>query len=116
MCHQAGRGDGCFNWVDLYGVKDGNHPNRKVSVVDISSLRYSVVQTIEKPSLVLSQDYCNSLSEAGSFRFSKTTSTSSMCSWTVTSGLRYGSSISATVGIPSLAQTTFSESIEMSFS
>ena len=81
ICHQNGRGDGCFKYVDLYGVQDKNFPYRKVSVIDISQLQYSVIQQITKPSLVLSQDYCNSLGESGSFAFRKSTSTSSTCSW-----------------------------------
>jgi hypothetical protein len=115
ICRQQGRSDGCYKYVDLYGKADRNWPSRRVDVVDISKLAYSVVQSISQPSFILSEDYCNSLSESGSFRFTKTKSVSSTCSWTVTSGIQYQNSISATVGIPELAQTSFSESINMNF-
>lgn len=115
ICHQNGRGDGCYKYVDLYGKQDHNWPSRKVDVVDIAKLQYSVTQKIDKPSLVLTQDYCNSLSESGSFRFTKSTSTSSECSWSVTSGISFGGGVTANVGIPMLAEMSFSESINLNF-
>lgn len=96
-------------------MQDKAWPGRKVQVVDVSQLKYDVVQKIDRPSLVLTEDYCNSLSESGSFRFSKSTSTSSTCTWTVTSGMSLQSGVTATVGIPVLAEMTFSESIQLNF-
>ena len=87
VCHENGREDNCFEWVDLNGQKDPHSPFRKVEVVDVSKLRYSIVQEVSKPSLVLSQDYCNSLKHMGSFSFKKSSSSSSECSWSVTSGI-----------------------------
>eukprot|EP00347_Sterkiella_histriomuscorum_P009460 403341132 len=116
ICQQHGRQNNCWDWLDMKGERDHNWPFRKTEVIDVSKLLYQVKQKIEKPSLVLSQDYCNSLKKDGSFDFKKSTSTSSTCSWSVTEGLQYQSGISATVGVPAFASTTFSEQITLSFS
>jgi hypothetical protein len=42
ICKQNGRGAGCYKWVDTQGKSDGNWPQRRVDVTDISKLKYSV--------------------------------------------------------------------------
>jgi hypothetical protein len=115
ICKQNGRGDFCFKYVDLKGVMDKNWPNRRVDIEDVEQLKYNVTQTAFQPSLILSQDYCNSLPADGSFRFSKSTQTSSTCAWSVSKGLSFSEGITATVGIPNLAGFSFSENFQMQF-
>ncbi len=116
VCRENGRSDGCYKYVDIDGKQDSNYPYRRVDVIDTSNLVYSVLQQIQKPSLVLSQDYCNSLDEAGSFEFHKTTTTTSQFTWSVTQGLTSTNEISVKVGVPELLETQYSESIQLSFS
>lgn len=79
-------------------------------------MEYSVIEQIEKPSLVLKQDFCNPLSLDTWFTFKKSTETSSDCSWTVTEGMAFGQSIHASIGIPAFGGVEFEESLNMSFS
>ncbi|CDW91853.1 UNKNOWN [Stylonychia lemnae] len=116
ICRQNGRDNGCYKYVDIQGQQDHNWPQRKVEVMDVAQLKYDVKQKITRPSLVLSQDYCNSLSKDGSFNFEKSTTTSTTCTWSVTEGLSYQNSVSVKVSIPELAETSFSESITLSMS
>ena len=99
----------------MNGVQDRNWPGRRVNIKEVKGLKYQVIETISKPSLVLSQDYCNSLSINGEFKFKKSTETGSSASWTVTDSISFGSSITAYVGIPSLGGVKFTESINMTF-
>lgn len=116
MCRDAGRSPGCYKYVDIEGKQDSNWPQRRVDVISVDNLQYSVIQTVDQPSLILSQDYCNSLSADGSFRFSKGAETSSTCSWSVTSGISSTTSIEISESIPALGGTKFTESINLSLS
>lgn len=116
MCRQAGRKDGCYKYVDLKGQQDKNWPGRRVNIEEVQGLQYTVIDTIAKPSLVLSQDYCNSLSLNTAFLFRKRTETSATAEWEFTDTISWGQSITASVGIPAFGGIKFTESLNMSWS
>ena len=116
ICHTHGRGDSCWNWIDYKAEQRREWPMKKLEVVGASQLEYSVVQMVEKPSLVQAQDYCNSLSTEGSFDFKKSTETSTECSWSVESGFSFENGISIEAGIPGFGKASYSEKMTMSFS
>ena len=86
-----------------------------MEVNEVNNMKYNVIETIEKPSLVISQDYCNSLTKDAYFQFKKRSETGSICSWSVTDGLSIGTSIEFRVGLPFFG-TKFKEEINMTFS
>ena len=102
--------------MDLYGREDRNWPIRKVEVVDIDDLKYSVVQQTARPALTLSLDYCNTMDAEGEFTFEKTSETASTCAWEVTEGIEMESAIELSVGIPDLAEVKMEEKLTLSFS
>jgi len=112
----AHRDQSCLKWLDLTDGHDKNWPQRAIKVRSTENLVYKVRQKISKPSLTLSQDYCNTLNESGSFTFKKSKEVSSTCSWSVTTGLKITESITETVKIPELESTSFTETVEMDFS
>ena len=71
--------------------------------------------SFQAPSLVLSEDFCNTLDQDAHFEFKKSKKTSSDCSWTVTNGMSSDTSVSFKVGVPTLAETSFSESISLNY-
>lgn len=116
VCKSYGRSNGCWKYLEMHGRQNKKYPHRKVEVIDIEDLQYSVVKKIEKPSLILSQDYCNALSSPGSFNFVKSSSISSTASWSITEGLEFSKTISGNVGIPNLGGMSYSDSLRLSFS
>ena len=82
MCRQNGRKDNCFKWVDIHETHpEERHLERQLLVDEMNNLQYHLLETIEKPSLILSQDYCNSLEKDAYFQFKKSTETGSVCTW-----------------------------------
>ena len=86
-----------------------------MNVDDVKNMQYHVIEEISKPSLTLSQDYCNSLEKDAYFQFKKSSETGSLCTWSVTDSISIGTSIEFTVGVPFFG-TKFKEEINMTFS
>ena len=85
--------------------------------MDISDLQYQVLQKNTKPTLSLAEDYCNVLSQPGSFSFSKSTITASTCGYEVTEGLTYERTdlIQKNTTIPMLASKELDETVMLNF-
>lgn len=116
LCLYLGRGFGCYDYVDIDGAHDKSYPYRKIDIIDVEELAYSVVQKISRPSLNLFQDYCNHVHAPASYTFSQKSSVSSTFSWEVSAGIKSTSSIKVTIGIPVLDGAEFSQSLELDFS
>ena len=115
VCRDSGRGDVCYDYIDLKGEKDTEYGYRYVDFESYSDLVYDVQGSFQAPSLVLSEDFCNTLDQDAHFEFKKSKKTSSDCSWTVTNGMSSDTSVSVKVGVPTLAETSFSESISLNY-
>ena len=76
------------------------YPYKRVDVVNYSNMKYWVGSQNPKPALIQSEDYCNVLSQSGSFVFSRSKDTASTCSWSVTEGISFSESISMKFNVP----------------
>eukprot|EP00347_Sterkiella_histriomuscorum_P015507 403356768 len=100
ICVKNGKRPGCWQWVDLEGNNDRESKFGKVVVIAYDEPTYSSKTRIDKPGKIFEQGYCNQLEKDTTFVFETTYSASSTCSWSVTQGMTFTSSISASIGIP----------------
>jgi len=94
----------------------GGYADKIITQGKTEDLQYKVQDKITKPSLILSQEFNNTLPDPATMHFKQGQAVSSTCSWSLTAGIKSTSTITEKVGIPSLEETTFTESIELSLS
>lgn len=104
-CREQGYADNYIKWTDFYGKQKQTglpYYYSPFRVIKKSEIQYQVERKSVEPALVLTQDYCNTLSSQGSFKFKKSSQETQSSEWTVSKGMSTSQTLSVNVGIPSL--------------